>query len=170
MQTHETFTVPCYDDRLKNQNRPAQTQTPSEDNTEFILQRVYPCQRASSHPFLISNFPLTLMSGSASNNDPLSLPSRVYWKDHQYIRTGINNAIDKRRRQTLQRPGQPRKPCCFINVRVRNELRQWQTDHSDLPHQAWRWCSHWQLVRSGQIQSGCGWVGFEVLRFGTGPK
>lgn len=66
IQTHEMFTVPCYDDTFKNRNRPEQTQTPSQDNTEFILQHVYPCQRASSHPFLISHsFLLTLMSGSA---------------------------------------------------------------------------------------------------------
>lgn len=102
----EMFTVSCYDDRFRKQNTPEQTQTPKEDSRDFVLQHVYPCQRASFHPFLISNFfPLTLMSSSASHNDALNSPARPYRKGLQSIRTGINNSTDKRREHTPRQPG-----------------------------------------------------------------
>ena len=55
-QTHETFTVPWLWWQLRTKNSPDQTHTPSDDNTDFISQHVYPCQRASSHPLLICTF------------------------------------------------------------------------------------------------------------------
>lgn len=100
------------------------------------------------------------------------LPHRTE-QNHQYVRARINKAIDKLGGGEEGGVWRDQYYTGFIvpsMLRAKDELRQWQTDHSGAPRQAWRWCSHWQLVQSGWILSGCGWAESGVLCFGTGPK